>query len=199
MRFQYPLKLSFKLIAMAPQIYVRDANGNNLMYVKQKLLKLKEDIGVYTDQSKSQQLFNINADRVIDWSARYHFTSKFNGKRFGSVKREGMRSLWRASYKIANAAEQDTHLIKEGNPWTKVMDGLLGEVPVLGMFSGYLFHPEYLVLPVGYDTPVMRMKKQPAFFEGVFNIEALYELDDDAETRLLLSFIMMLLLERRRG
>ena len=199
MRFTYPLKLSFKLIAMAPQIYVRDANGQNLMYVKQKLLKLKEDIGVFTDESKQQQLFNINADRVIDWSARYHFTSMYTQQRFGSVKREGMRSLWRASYHIDNANEQTTHIIKEGNPWTKVMDGLFGEIPVLGMFSGYVFHPEYLVVPAGSKSPVMRMKKQPAFFEGVFDIEALAQLDDDAEARILLSLLMMLLLERRRG
>ena len=50
----YPLNLSFKLLALASQIYVRDANGNLIGYVKQKLLKLKEDINVcllYTSPS----------------------------------------------------------------------------------------------------------------------------------------------------
>ena len=39
---QYPLELSFKIIALAPQIYVKDARGQELLYVRQKLLKLKE-------------------------------------------------------------------------------------------------------------------------------------------------------------
>ena len=62
----YPLKLSFKLLAIASQIYVRDANGNLLGYVKQKLFKLKENIDVFADEGQTQLLFNIKADRMLD-------------------------------------------------------------------------------------------------------------------------------------
>ena len=64
----YPLKLSFKLLAIASQIYIRDANGQLLGYVKQKLLKLKEDINVFADEQQTQHLYNIKADRVLDFS-----------------------------------------------------------------------------------------------------------------------------------
>ena len=47
----YPIELSFKLLAIASQIYIRDANGQLTGYVKQKLFKLKEDINIFADES----------------------------------------------------------------------------------------------------------------------------------------------------
>lgn len=200
MRYQYPLNMSFKIVAVAPQIYVRDATGADRFYVRQKLLKLKEDIGVFSDSSKSQQLFTIKADRVIDFSARYTFTSTADGRPWGAVKRQGMKSFWRASYQIFDAAGQHMHTIKEGNPWAKVGDGCLSSLPFLSLVSGYFFHPSYIIHQVGTETPVMKLHKLPAFFESKFQIEPLVQgIPDDEEIRFLLSFIMILLLERQRG
>ncbi len=200
MRYQYPLNMSFKIVAVAPQIYVRDASGADRFYVRQKLLKLKEDIGVFSDSSKSQQLYTIKADRVIDFSARYNFTSTADGRPWGSVKRQGMRSLWKASYQIFDAAGQHTHTITEGDPWVKVADGCMSSLPFLSLVSGYFFHPSYLIRQAGTDTPVMKLQKLPAFFEGKFQIEALApNITEEEEARFLLSYIMMILLERQRG
>jgi len=193
---QYPLDLSFKIMALAPQISVTDASGGLVFYVKQKLFKLKEEITVFADAQQTQPLYKINADRVLDFSARYHFTD-VNGTDLGSVKREGMRSLWRAHYDIFEG-DALVMTIREENPWVKVLDGLFGQIPLIGMFSGYLFHPAFLVSRTD-GTVVMRLKKQPAFLEGKFTIEIQAELDEGRETRVLLSLLMMILLERSRG
>ena len=193
---QYPLDLSFKIMALAPQISVADASGGLVFYVKQKLFKRKEEITVFSDAQQTQPLYKINADRVLDFSARYHFTD-VNGTDLGSVKREGMRSLWRAHYDIFEG-DALVMTIREENPWVKVLDGLFGQIPFIGMFSGYLFHPAFLVSRTD-GTVVMRLKKQPAFLEGKFTIEKQAELGEGRETRVLLSLLMMLLLERSRG
>jgi hypothetical protein len=88
--------------------------------------------------------------------------------------------------------------IKEENAWIKVIDGLIGEIPILGMFSGYVFHPAYLVTRRD-GAVVMRIQKQPAFFEGRFTVEQKAPLSADEERSLLLGVVMMLLLERDRG
>lgn len=200
MRYQYPLQLSFKIVAVAPQIYIRDAQGTEQFYIKQKLFKLKEDIGVFSDASKSRQLYTIKADRIIDFSARYSFTSTADGRPWGAVKREGMKSFWRASYQVFDPAGQQTHYIREGNPWAKVGDGCMSSIPLLSLLSGYFFHPSYILHQAGTDTPVMKLHKLPAFFEGKFAIEALNpNISDEEETRFLLSYIMLILLERQRG
>lgn len=193
----FPVDFTFKLLALASQIYVRDANGNLLGYVKQKLLKLKEDINVFTDETQSQVLYNIKADRVIDWSARYTFRDGA-GNVIGSIKRKGMRSIWKANYEITDGADNHIMSINEENGWVKVGDALLGELPIVGMFTGYLFNPAYLLTRVD-GSPVARLAKQPAFFEGKFQVTPQTQLSSEDEVRVLLAFLMMTLLERRRG
>ncbi len=194
---KYPIDLSFKILALASQIYIREADGRLIGYVRQKLLKLKEDVNVYADENQTQIRFNIKADRVLDFSARYNFTDG-GGNLLGSIKRQGMRSLWKARYDIFDAGERQVFQINEEKGWVKVIDALAGEIPVLGMFTGYFFNPAYIVAkPDG--TPVARMEKQPAFFEGKFRLSEKADLSEQDETLVLLSVLTMTLLERRRG
>lgn len=195
---QYPLTLSFKILALAPQITVTDATGKTVCYVKQKLFKLKENIQVFSDASRSEQIATIAANKIIDWSARYHFTYQ-NGEAIGSLGRKGARSIWRANYSVFKPGDDTSDFaISEENPWSKVADSFLTEIPVLGMFSGYLFHPRYLASRSD-GTPAMRLQKLPAFLEGKFQINKLTDLDEKEELNLIFSFIMLNLLERRRG
>ncbi len=195
----FPLQLVFKIFALAPQIYVRHPSGQTLLYVRQKMFKLREAIHVYADDSKQRELFTINADRVIDFSAKYTFRET-GGRVLGAVRRAGMRSLWRTHYTVLDAADQPCFEIREENVWTKVLDGLLGQIPVLGALTGYFLHPAYLVTPAGSPAPVLRLVKKPAFLEGKFDIESVgLPLDDEDATRIVLSLLMLALLERKRG
>lgn len=193
----FPLTLSFKILALASQIHVQDATGTTIAYVKQKLLKLREDIDVFADQSQANLLYNIKADRVIDFSARYNFTDG-SGKTLGSVKRQGMRSLWKAHYEVSDASGNLVMNIREENVWVRVWDSLFGELPVIGILSGYLFHPAYLVTNA-QEQLVARLVKQPAFFEGKFQLDKHPALESKDETLVLLSLLTMTLLERARG
>ena len=50
MAINYPLKATFKLMALSPEVQVKDALGTVLMQVKQKLFTLKEDTTIFADQ-----------------------------------------------------------------------------------------------------------------------------------------------------
>jgi uncharacterized protein YxjI len=193
----YPLDLSFKLLALANQISVIDAQGNLIFYVKQKMFKLKEAVTVFADKEQQRPLYKINADRVLDFSARYHVTD-VNGGTLGSVKRQGMKSLWKARYDISDGADRSLLTISEENPWVKVVDALVGEIAIIGMFTGYFFNPSYVVKRPD-ETIVMRFKKQPSMFESKFRLESLIPLPAEEEQLAVLSVLMMVLLERRRG
>ncbi len=194
---KYPIELSFKILALASQIYIRDANGALIGYVKQKLFKLKEDIGIFADENKTQLLFNIKADRIIDFSASYNFTDA-SGKTLGSIKRKGMRSIFKAHYLIFDSSNQQVLEIHEENGWIKVIDSLVGEIPILGMFTGYVFNPAYIVSNMNSE-PLMRLQKQPAFLESMFQLLPQNKINADEETLILLSVLTMTLLERSRG
>lgn len=195
---QYPLTLSFKILALASQATVVDASGRTILYTKQKMFKFKEHVEIWTDKSQGTRLAEIKANKVIDWSARY-FSTDAHGNEIGSVGRRGWRSMWKAHYETFNPGDNSPDFsIKEENVWTKVADSFFGELPIIGMFSGYLFHPSYLATRTN-GTPAMRMTKQPAFFEGRFKLEKLGDVTPREELNLFLSFMMLVLLERKRG
>src|SRR3712207_3917122 len=127
----YPLQLTFKKLAIARQLSVKDAGGQLLFYVKRKAFKLKEAVTVFADAGQTTPLYTIAADRVLDFSAQYHFTDT-QGRPVGSVKRQGMKSLWKARYEV-QAAGGRPMMIQEENPWTKVLDSVIGELPVIGI------------------------------------------------------------------
>ncbi|MGB0563030.1 MAG: hypothetical protein ACPGVO_14685 [Spirulinaceae cyanobacterium] len=197
---QYPLNLTFKFFALSPQISVTDAEDNFVFYVKQKFLKLKEAITVFSDPERKTSVYTIKADRIIDFSARYNF-ARPDGEPIGSVKRRGMRSLWRAHYDIFGPDDPDTPIftIREENPWVKVCDALFAEIPIVGFFTGYVLNPAYLVQQPEQEPVFMRLEKIPAFFSRKFIIKQLDAVDEQTQETLVLSLLMMLLLERARG
>ena len=193
---QYPLKLRFKIWSLGQQITATDASGNVLMYIKQKMFKLKEKIEIYPDTTKSSVIFRIQADRMIDWSANYEFTDA-QGNDWGAVRRKGMASMWSAHYEIMQDDQVDM-VIREESPMKKLLEGFLAQIPIVSFAAIYLLNPSYIVRrPDG--TELLRLKKLPAFFEGNFTIEKLNDIPEDDELRSLMALIMLVLLERRRG
>lgn len=194
--YNFPLEFKFKISTLANDFTAKDALGNTVAYVRQKMFKLKEDIVIYADESKSNIDFRIKADRWLDFSAAYVF---FDANEFeiGRVTRKGLRSILKAHYEIYDESKNIQYHITEENPWVKVLDTLLCEVPVLGIFSGYFFNPVYIVLDESQNV-VAKLSKIPSFFGRSFKVEKLMDLGN-SEKRVLLGLMMMILLERRRG
>ena len=194
---QYPLDLRFKIVAISPQVEVTDASGALVMYVKQTAFKLREAVTVFADREMTRPLYTLQADRTFDFRATYHIHDA-EGRPFGAIRREGMRSLWRSRYEVADAAGAVAFRIQEDNPWMKVGDALFSDIPVLGLFAGYVFHPSY-TLSYADGTEALRLTKLAAMFEGRFKLEELADVPPAGEVLGVLAVLMMVLLERARG
>jgi uncharacterized protein YxjI len=191
----YPLQITGKLIAIATQLYVREANGNLVYYVKQKLLAFRESVDVFRDEGQRDLALTIRADRLLDFSANYKI-SDANGVVQGNLRRQGMRSLWRASYEITQEG-RSIATISETNPWKKVLDELLGSIPVLGVILSMIINPSYTLKDLA-GKPVFRIDKRVSFFERKFTIYS----EGDAQGRdqlYVTAILMMVLLEDNRG
>lgn len=193
----YPLAINFKLISWTQDIRMTDVTGRSVGFVHQKALKLREQIEVFSDETRGRLMYTIQADNILDFSGRYRFRGAM-GTDFGCVRRHGLVSMWKAHYTIEDPTGRELFTIRESNPWTKVFDSLLSEVPILGMFTGYLFHPAYDVTDA-MGNHVMQLAKQPSFFERSYSIASLGSVSPEDEVRILLGLMMMILLERSRG
>ncbi len=195
--FNYPLTFSFKLTTLANDFVAKDATGKTVAYVRQKMFRLKEAIMIYSDETKSELCYKINANKMIDFNANYEFTNN-NDIAIGSVGRKGMRSIWRAHYVIFDEDKNSEFTIKEENPWSKVFDTLFSEIPIVGLLTGYVFNPKYGVIDKNGNT-VARLSKEKSLLGKSFRLEKTGEFHEGDSERILLSFMMMVLLEKRRG
>ena len=195
--FDFPIEFEFKITSLANDFTARDANGAKIAYVRQKMFKFKEAISVFSDESKNNVLYKINADRIIDFNASYAFTNT-DGDDLGKVGRKGAKSLLKAHYEIFDAEGNEEFTINEENPWAKLWDALLGELPLVGLFSGYFFNPKYILKRMD-GTEVARLSKEASFWGRRFKLEKLNDLGEGDGERMMLALMMMVLLERRRG
>ena len=194
----YPLDFKFKITTLASDFNITDRNGNYVAYVRQKMFRLKEDVIVFSDESRTKELFNIKANQWIDFNASYMMTDLLTGKKFGSLARKGVRSIWKARYDIIDEKDKPIYQINEDNGWIKVFDSFLGEIPILGMLTGYFLNPSYTVKDKA-GKEYFRLKKMPSLVGRRFQLERLIDIDDEDESLVVLSFLMMVLLERARG
>jgi hypothetical protein len=210
----FPVTLRFKFFALASQIYVSDASGKQLLYVKQKLFKLKEHVMVYRDDSQQHLLYEIKADKMLDFSAKYTFWDATSGERIGHTARIGMRSIWRASYDTYDGDGNLLYSTQEENPFVKLIDGILEAIPlvgpILGIFQGMFLNPRYSIRDEHTQHQVFTLIKRKSITEGIFTLEPATEanpraveetgsLRDEQIELVLLSILMMALLEKNRG
>ena len=63
--------LKRQVFALTGKFRIYDPMENLVMFSEQKMFKLREDIRVYGDEQKSQEVLSIKARQIIDFSAAY--------------------------------------------------------------------------------------------------------------------------------
>ncbi len=200
MNVTYPLTATFKLLALSPEIQVRNAQNEMLLQVKQKLLTLREATTVFADEAKTTPLYQMKADRVIGFRANHHITRISDGVAVGGVRADGLRSLWNARYTVLDGKGTEVFHIREENPWIKFLDAVVDEIPLVGWIVAAFINPRYLLVDAG-GTLRYRITKKRSLVERHFTLEELTpDADAGLDERLVaLSLIQVILLERNRG
>lgn len=194
---QYPLDFKFKITTFSSDFNITDRHGNYVAYVREKIFKLKDDVQVFSDESKTKELFRIKANQWIDFNASFSIKDS-DGNDFGTLARKGMRSIWKSHYDILDQNKMLVFTLTEENPWVKVLDSMVGEIPIIGAFTGYFFNPTYVVQDKNGQN-IFRLKKMPSLIGRRFQLDRLIDIADEQETLVVLSLLMMVLLERAKG
>jgi len=67
--FQFPsCLLQRQVFALTGKFRFYNPSGNLVMFSEQKMFKLREDIRVYSDESKTQEVLSIKARQTIDFT-----------------------------------------------------------------------------------------------------------------------------------
>lgn len=170
-----------KIFALTPQFHFCDRDGRTLAYLRKKPFSWKDEIRVFTDETRSLELLNIKARKIVDWGSAFDVTDSINHQKVGTLKRRGWRSLLRSEWLIADATEQEIGRIVESSAVMAVMRRLISNL----LSQTYIFEV--------HGQPVGMAKQKFSFF--VPRMEADFSADSDRmlDRRLATAAIVLLM------
>ena len=105
--------LKRQAISLTGKFRFYDPLGNLVMFSEQKMFKLREDIRVYSDESKTQEVLSIKARQIMDFSASYDVVDSAMNQKVGALRRKGLRSILRDEWEVLDANDNMIGLIFE--------------------------------------------------------------------------------------
>ncbi len=102
-----------KLLGEEFHIYSDDSMQNMIGYSKQKALKLKEDIRVYSDEQKTVELLRIKQSGMLDFKGNFEIIDGPSGQNIASIKRKALMSIGKDSYKVIDTKGREVGEITE--------------------------------------------------------------------------------------
>lgn len=114
--FQHPQYLLKKqAIALTGKLRFYNPQDEVVLFSEQKMFKLREDIRIYSDEQKSQELLLIKARQMLDFSAAYDVTDATSGQKVGALRRKGLKSILKDEWEVLDPADNVIGLCFEDN------------------------------------------------------------------------------------
>ena len=124
--FQHPsYLLKRQAIALAGKFRFFDPMGNLVMFSEQKMFKWPEDIRVYADEAKTQEVLSIKARQIVDFSAAYDVVDTALNQKVGALRRKGLRSILRDEWEVLDANDNVKGLLFEDSMGLALLRRLL--------------------------------------------------------------------------
>ena len=124
--FQHPsYLLKRQAIALAGKFRFYDPMGNLVMFSEQKMFKWREDIRVYADEAKTQEVLSIKARQIVDFSAAYDVVDTALNQKVGALRRKGLRSILRDEWEVLDANDNVKGLLFEDSMGLALLRRLL--------------------------------------------------------------------------
>lgn len=125
-----------KITPIVNKYMIHEANADGSVgplkaLAQQKRIALKEKISFYSDESKTNLLFTMRAEKVMDVHGKY-FIEDTDGKRIGAFRKVFKKSLLRSTWMLIDENDQDIYQIMETNETVAILRRFIGFIPIVG-------------------------------------------------------------------
>ena len=120
---QYLLKR--QVFALTGKLRFYNPQEQLVLFSEQKMFKLREDIRIYSDEQKSQEVLAIKARKIIDFSAAYDVVDSATGQKVGALRRKGLKSILRDEWEVLGPNDEVLGLLFEDNMGLAMLRRLL--------------------------------------------------------------------------
>ena len=139
--------------------------GGPIAFVRQKKLKIKEDIRFYADESESQELFRIQARTWLDTGgSRYDVLA--GEERIGTLDHVLGKSLLRTTWRVRDAQEQEVAIARERSQVAAIARRAIDFVPDWGG-----------LIPIPYNFDILVDDRVVGSMNRKFQLRDRYVLD----------------------
>jgi hypothetical protein len=101
-----------QLFALIGVLRVFNPQGQMVLFCYQRNIKLKEDIRVYVDETKSHEVLNIQAKHILDFSEYYEVSDSQYSTKIGCLRRKGFRSLVQNEWEVIDEQVNSSGILK---------------------------------------------------------------------------------------
>lgn len=148
---QYLLKRQVFSFTGTFRVYDK-TNDQLVLFSQQKMFKLKEDIRIFSDETRSQEILRINARNIIDFSAAYDVFDSSTQTLVGTLRRKGMRSIIRDMWEVLNPEGQIIGILQEDDQTLALVRRLI---------AGSLIPQNYDLVSDGYRLVDLKQRFNP--------------------------------------
>ena len=172
--FQYDrYLLKRQVFALTGKLRFFNPQDQVVLYVEQKMFRLREDIRIYNDESKSQEVLLIKARSIIDFNAAYDVIDPGYDQKIGTFRRKGWRSMTRDEWEVLDVNDQVVGMLFEDS---------VGQALLRRLLLGTL-------LPQNYDmtigaTRVADLRQRFNLFAYQMDLDLTMDLDHRLDRRL---------------
>jgi len=186
--YQNYYRIRKKVLAIANQYWIEDAHGSQLGYSRQKIIRIKENIRVFADDSMKSEIFRIQQEQVVDMWGTFAVLDSATNACLGKLRRQAMSSGFYV----------DEYLILD--PYGQMV-GRVAERGKRGLARKFLpggaLVPEQLVVEF-YGQPVAEIKQQFKIIGDIWEVDC-SRLPRQFDRRILLSAMLLMgMIERDR-
>ena len=177
------------VFAIGGAFRIMDEQGRLLLYSRQKLFKLREDIRAYYDLERTREVLYIQARQIIDFSAAYDVIDSETKEKVGVLRRKGFKSMFRDKWEI---------LDKNDNYLASIEEDSLLMAMVRRWFANIIPQTYNIVDRKGNRMGVIRQLFN--IFVHKFDIDFSFDREKKLDRRLgLASVILLLAIEGRQN
>ena len=105
--------LKRQVFALTGTLRLYNPQEQMVLYCQQKLFKLKEDIRVFSDETKTRELLSLQARQILDFSAYYDVFDSVYSTKIGGLRRRGFRSMVQDEWEVFDGQERLLGILME--------------------------------------------------------------------------------------
>lgn len=161
-----------------------------LLYSRQKIFKLKEDIRVYNDLERHDEVLHLSAKQILDFSGAFDVIDSKTREKVGTLRRKGIRSMIRDKWEI---------LDENNNLFAYTEEDSMG-MALLRRFLTNLIPQKFTISDINTNNTLVKINQAFNPFLHWFTVDFSPDFEKRLDRRLgIAAVILLLAIEGRQG